>query len=198
MRKAGAGILTVIAVLVSAAAAFAQGSSQASSREKLRTVYGLSIPDRVGSLVYARSVDFESKAPGLGYALRFGGRPGWMVDVYLYDLGLTTIPSDAESSVIREQLAQARGDVFELGKRGTYARVTDRGDFAVPASGKPRFVCSSFSYLRGDRVDIDVESYLCLSAWNDKFVKVRMTAPKGTLSQSDTTDFVQAWIELLR
>ena len=140
----------------------------------------------------------EMKAPGLGYALRFGGRPGWIVDVYLYDLGLTTIPSDAESSVIREQLAQARGDVFELGKRGTYARVTDRGDFAVPASGKPRFVCSSFSYLRGDRVDIDVESYLCLSAWNDKFVKVRMTAPKGTLSQSDTTDFVQAWIELLR
>lgn len=194
MRWARAGIVAVVAVLVSAAAAFAQENSQ----EKLKVVYGLSIPDRVGSLVYGRTVDFESRSPGLGYALRFAGRPGWMVDVYLYDLGLKTIPAGAESSIVRDQLVQARGDVFELGKRGTYAKVTDKGAFAVPAVGKPGFVCSSFSYLRGDRLDIDVESYLCLSSWNNKFVKVRMTAPKGTLSRLDATDFVQAWIELLR
>jgi hypothetical protein len=191
MRKAFAAcILAVVAVLVSAAPAFAQ--------EKLQVVYGLSIPDRVGSLVYARTIDFESKSPGLGYALRFGGKPGWMVDVYLYDLGLKTIPADAESDVIKNQLAQARGDIFELGKRGTYANVTDKGDFKVPESGKPRFMCSSFGYLRGERVDIDVESYLCLSSWKNKFVKVRMTAPKGTLAKSDAISFVRAWIELLR
>ena len=39
---------------------------------------------------------------------------------------------------------------------------------------------------------------LCLSAWNDKFVKIRMTAPKGTMSRTDATAFVQAWIDLLR
>ena len=194
MRKAGAGILAVIAVLVSAAAAFAQEKPQ----EKSKVVYGLSIPDRVGSLVYRQTIDFESKSPGLGYALRFSGQPGWMVDVYLYDFGLKTIPADAESEVIKNQLAQARGDIFELGKRGTYANVIDKGDFKVPAIGKPRFICSSFSYLRGDRVDIDVESFLCVSSWNDKFVKVRMTAPKGTLARSDVTDFVQAWIGLVR
>lgn len=190
MRRAFAGIVTVIAVLMAASAASAQ--------EKLKSVYGLSIPDRVGSLVYARTVDFESKTPGLGYGLRFGGQPGWIVDVYLYDFGMKSIPADAESEVIRNQLAQAKGDVFELGKRGTYASVTDKGDFTVPASSKPRFICSSFSYLRGERVDIDVESYLCLSSWNDKFVKIRMTAPKGMMSRSDATSFVQAWSLLLR
>ena len=190
MRRARGGILAVVAVLVSAATVFAQ--------PKLQVVYGLSIPDRVGSLAYGRSIDFESKSPGLGYALRFGGKPGWMVDVYLYDPGQRTIPADPESEVIRNQLVQARGDVFEFGKRGTYTDVTDKGDFTVPATGKPRFICSSFSYLRGERVDIDVESYLCLSSWNNKFVKVRMTAPKGTMSRSDATDFVQAWIEILR
>ena len=97
-----------------------------------------------------------------------------------------------------ELLVQARGDIVELGKRGTYANVMDKGDFAVPATGKPRFICSSFGYLRGERVDIDVESYLCLSSWNNKFVKIRMTAPKGTMLRSDATDFVQAWIKLLR
>jgi len=190
MRGARAGVLTVVAVLVSAAAAFAQ--------DRLRSVYGLPIPDRVGSLVYGRTIDFESKSPGLGYALRFGGKAGWLVDVYLYDLGFKTIPVDAESEVIRNQLAQARGDVFELGKRGTYANVTDKGDFTVPATGKPRFICSSFAYRRGERAEIDVESYLCLSSWNDKFVKIRMTAPKSSLARSDTIEFVQAWIELLR
>ena len=194
MRWPRASILAVIAVLVSAAAVLAQEKPQ----EKLKVVYGLSIPDRVGSLVYGRTIDFESKSPGLGYALRFGGQPGWMVDVYLYDLGMKAIPADAESEVIRNQLAQARGDVLELGKRGTYANVTDKGDFTVPATGKPRFICASFNYLRGERVDIDVDSFLCVSSWNNKFAKVRMTAPKGTLSRSDATGFVQAWIELLR
>lgn len=194
MRWGRAGILAVVAVLVSAPVALAQEKPE----QKSKVVYGLSIPDRVGSLVYERTVDFESKTAGLGYALRFGGQPGWMVDVYLYDLGLKTIPADAESEVIRNQLAQARGDVFELGKRGTYANVTDTGDFRIPATGKPRFICSGFNYLRGERVDIDVDSYLCLSSWNNKFVKVRMTAPKGTLTRSDATSFVQAWTDLLR
>ena len=121
-----------------------------------------------------------------------------MVDVYLYDLGQRTIPADAESEAIRNQLAQARGDVFELGKRGTYANVSEKGDFTIPETGKPRFICTSFSYLRGERVDIAVDSFLCLTAWSNKFVKIRMTAPKGTMSRSDATDFVQAWIEILR
>jgi hypothetical protein len=42
MRRLGAGILAVVAVLVSAAAALAE--------ERSSVVYGLSIPDRVGSL----------------------------------------------------------------------------------------------------------------------------------------------------
>ena len=68
--------------------------------------------------------------------------------------------------------------MFELGKRGTYANVTDKGDFTVP-DGKPRFICASFNYLRGDRVDIDVGSFLCLSSWNNKFVKISDDRPEG-------------------
>ena len=112
-----AGILTVVAVRVSAVTAYAQ--------EKSRQVYGLSIPDRVGSLFYTRTVDFESKSPGLGYAIRFGGRPDWSVVVYSYDLGLKSIPVDSGAAIIRSQLAEARDDVFELGKRGIYAAVMD-------------------------------------------------------------------------
>ena len=190
MRGVRAWLPAITAVVLAATTALAQ--------EKSKSVYGLSIPDRVGSLSYRQTVDFESKTPGLGYALRFAGPPGWLVDVYLYDLGLKTIPSDPESDVVREQLAQARGDVFELGKRGTYAKLADKGDFMVPESGKPRFICLSFSYLRGDRVDIDVESFLCLTSWHDKFVKLRMTGPKGAIARSDAIAFATAWIDVLR
>jgi hypothetical protein len=68
----------------------------------------------------------------------------------------------------------------------------------VPASGKPRFICLSFSYQRGDRVDVAVDSFLCLTSWRDKFVKLRMTGSKGTIARSDVTAFATAWIELLR
>lgn len=190
MRKRVAGIVAVVAVLVSATAALAQ--------EKLSNVFGLSIPDRVGSLLYRQSVDYESKSPGLGFGLRFTGPPGWIADAYLYDLGLKAIPADVESDVINKQLAQAKGDVFAMGQRGIYAKVAEKGDFAIPATGKPRFICTSFGFLRGERVDIEVESFLCLTSWNNKFVKFRMTGPKGTITRSDAGDFAEAWTALLR
>ena len=77
MRGVRAWLSAITAVALTATTALAQ--------EKLKTIYGLSIPDRVGSLTYGQSVDFESKTPGLGYALRFAGSTGWLVDVYLYD-----------------------------------------------------------------------------------------------------------------
>jgi hypothetical protein len=88
--------------------------------------------------------------------------------------------------------------VFALGKRGTYANVSEKGDFAIPEGGKPRFICASFGYLRGEQVDLDVESYLCLTSWNNKFVKIRMTGPKGSIARSDAVDFATQWITLLR
>ena len=194
MRKLGTGILAVVAVLVSAAVALAQEKTQ----EKSSVVYGLSIPDRIGSLLYRQAVDYESKSPGLGYGLRFTGPPGWIVDVFLYDLGLKTIPADPGSELITKQLAQAKGDVFALGQRGTYADVSEKGDFAIPETGMARFICTSFGYLRGERVDIAVDSFLCLTSWSNKFVKVRMTAPRATISRSDVREFANAWIALLR
>jgi hypothetical protein len=161
-------------------------------------IYGLTIPERVGGLVRGPPVDYESKSPGLGYSVRFSGRPGWTVDVYIYDLGLATIPDDIESGIVKGQFARAKGDIAELGRRGTYANVTEQDGFTVADGSKPRFLCSAFSYLRGDRKEIDVNSYLCLTSWNNKFVKIRMTAEKGLLSLNDATNFVRAWVELLR
>ncbi len=190
MRGVRAWLLAITVVALTAATALAQ--------EKSKTVFGLSIPDRVGSLSYRQSKDFESEKPGLGYALRFSCPAGWLVDVYLYDRGLKTVPADVESGPVRDELAEGRDEVSELAKRGTYANLADTADFKIPETGKPRFVCLSFSYQRGDRVDVAVDSFLCLTSWRDKFVKLRMTGAKGTIARSDVTAFATAWIDLLQ
>jgi hypothetical protein len=189
MRGACARLFAAAVSLLSAAAALAQQPIN---------IYGLTIPERVGGLVPGQPVDYESKSPGLGYSVRFSGRPGWTVDVYIYDFGLATIPDDIESGIVKGQFARAKGDIAELGRRGTYANVTEQDGFTVADGGKPHFLCSAFSYLRGDRKELDVNSYLCLTSWNNKFVKIRMTAEKGLVSLNDATNFIKAWVELLR
>jgi hypothetical protein len=187
-RDTGFGLLAVGLLLLSVVAALAQQPVK---------IYGLTIPDFVGGLSRGQLNDYEARSPGLGYSILFPSRSGWIVDVYIYDLQLKFIPDDIESSVVREQLTRARGAVFELGRRGSYANVQEGSEFTIGRSGRTRFVCTTFSYLRGEKRDLDVVSYLCLTSWNNKFVKIRMTAPKGAMSRADAVNFVEAWIALL-
>ena len=182
------GAFAIAVLLLWVSTAFAQEAA---------TIYGLAIPAQVGGLTHGQPVDFETKSPGLGYSLRFGSRPGWMVDVYIYDFQLKSIPADLGSTAVKDQFARARGDIFELGRRGSYANVQEKGEFVVARDGKTRFICSTFNYLRGEKRDIDVDSYLCLTSWHDKFVKIRMTALKGAMSRADAMSFVAGWIPLL-
>jgi hypothetical protein len=102
MRGPWASFLAAAALLLSAATAPAQEPTR---------IYGLTIPERVGGLVHGQPVDYETKSPGLGYSMRFSGPPGWVVDVYIYDLGLKTIPDDIGSGIVKGQLADVKGDI---------------------------------------------------------------------------------------
>jgi hypothetical protein len=186
VRKSSSGFLAIAVVLLASIAAFAQQPVK---------ILGLTIPAFVGGLAHGPPTDYESTTPGLGYALRFL-RPGWTVDVYIYDFELKSIPSDIEAPVVRDQLARAKSDIFGLERRGLYADVREISDFKVGA-GKTRFACSALSYLRGERKEQDVDSYLCLTSWDNKFIKIRMTAIKGTMARADVTNFVEAWTLVL-
>ena len=181
------GLVAIAALLFLAVGAFAQAPAK---------IYGLTIPDQVGGLPHGPVLDFESKAPGLGYALGFT-RQKWTVDVYVYDFQLKLIPADIESPPMQNQIARAKGDIFKLEGRGIYANVDQTEEFYVGDAGKTRFACALFGYLRGEKKDQEAESYLCLTSWNNQFVKIRMTAAKGDMTRADLTNFVEAWISLL-
>lgn len=157
--------------------------------------YGLNFPDRVENAQIGETHDFESTDPGLGYAVRYD-KPGWTVDIYIYNLGRSGIPSDLDSKVVKAQLAQAKGDIFALEKQGTYARVKRTGSSTLKDhAGHVRFLCESFSYVNGETGKVD--SFLCLTSWNDKFVKYRLTTAHGPGTAAEARRFMKAWLPVL-
>jgi len=159
------------------------------------TYFGLMFPDQVGDAPIGPTRDFETEHPGLGYGVRYQ-KPGWAVDIFIYDLRRSSIPDDPGSDVVKAQLEQAQGDVFEQQRRGAYSQVTMTGSYTVKdMGGRDRFLCDDFSYVRQPEGSVD--SFLCVTGWNNKFVKFRMTTRHDPRSGAEARQFMEAWLKVL-
>lgn len=185
-KDAKGWFLAIAVLLLSAIATFAQ---------QPLTLHGLTIPDRVAGLPHEAPFDYEKTNPGLGYSVQFI-RPGWRIDVYIYDARQASIPDDPQSAMVRGQLEEARRNVLELQQRGAYSGVQVKNDYVVERNGTARFVCSALAYHH-NRANADVDSYACVSAWKNKFIKIRMTAERDATTAAESRRFVEAWIDLL-
>jgi hypothetical protein len=159
------------------------------------TVFGLKAPEEVDGFTLNDSVNFERARPGDGYGLDYS-RPGWKLDVYIYDLKRAAIPEDPKSAIVRAEFERSREDVFLAQPRGLYAQVYLRRNFSIEdAKKQTRFQCAAF-YLTRDGAKPQ-DGFLCVTSWNNKFVKFRMT----TLSDRDTETTARAhmasWIPVL-
>jgi len=159
------------------------------------TYFGLTFPDRVGDAKFASTRDFETTDPGLGYGVKYE-KPGWAVDVFIYDLGRASIPDDLGSDVLKAQVKQAQGDVFEQQKKGAYANVKVTASYVIrDARRRDRFLCEDFNYVRQNVGNVD--SFLCLTGWHNKFVKFRLTTLHGSRSPAEARRFMEAWFKVL-
>ena len=113
------------------------------------TYFGLTFPDRVGDASIGPTRDFQTEHPGLGYGVRYQ-KPGWAVDIFIYDLRRASIPADVGSDVVKAQLGQAQGDVFEQQRRGVYSQVKMTGSYtnAPVSSPSPRLTIDGSIGLR--------------------------------------------------
>lgn len=178
------------ALVLLAVTAIAVGSAEAAT-----TFFGLSFPDRVADAQIGPTHDFETTAPGLGYGVRYQ-KPGWTIDVYIYDLGRKSIPDDLDSDALKAQVMQAQGDVFGQQERGNYTDVkVTASRIMKDAGGRARFLCEDFTYVR--KASGGVDSYLCLTGWNDKFVKFRLTTARSQRSAAEAQRFMQGWFKVL-
>lgn len=179
----------LIALIMGAAATWA-GPALASI-----TVFGFKAPDEVAGFRYNDSTNFERSKPGEGYGLDYS-QPGWKLDVFIYDLRRSAIPDDVNSAIVRAEFERSREDAFLAHPRGLYAQVYLRRNFTVEDPGKrTRFQCAAF-YLTRDGAKPQ-DGYLCVTAWNNKFIKFRMTTLSDRENERIARSYMAAWIPVL-
>jgi hypothetical protein len=136
--------------------------------------------------------DYEASHPGLGFSAGYRHRNATST-LYVYDLGLKSIPDDISSSVLVRQFEQARSDIAAAQAGATALDSSGRFTLA-DARNRPRLTCEGFNLKRGDQA---VATYLCLGVANGKFFKVRTTALQPEGSQDELRRFIGAWVTKL-
>lgn len=176
--------------------AVAASIATAAAGQEKANHYGLSFPAEVGGFTFRETYSFEKDQPGLGYDVTYI-RPGWRADVYIYDLGRTSIPENLNSDALRAQFEQAEGDIFSGQKQGRYQNVAliARNTIA-DAQGRERLACGKLK-IRWVKAKADGDSYLCVAGWKNKFVKYRISGPTQAGGDATVRRFLEAWAKIL-
>ena len=158
-------------------------------------MFGLRAPEEIEGFTLNDSTNFEKIRPGDGYGLDYS-QSGWKLDVFIYDLKRAAIPDDAKSAIVRAEFERARADAFLAQPRGIYAQVYLRRNFTIDDTAKrTRFQCAAFHLTRDGAKPQD--GYLCVTAWNNKFVKLRLTTLSDNNTEPAARKYVAAWIPVL-
>ena len=159
------------------------------------SVFGLRAPEEISGFTLNDSTNFEKTKPGDGYGLDYS-QSGWKLDVSIYDLKRAAIPDDVKSAIVRAEFERARADTFLAQPRGIYAQVYLRRNFTIEDSAKrTRFQCAGFHLTRDGAKPQD--GYLCVTSWNNKFVKLRLTTLSDSNSEATARNYMLAWVPVL-
>jgi len=159
------------------------------------SVFGLKAPEEIEGFTLNDSTNFEKIKPGDGYGLDYS-QSGWKLDVFIYDLKRAAIPDDAKSAIVRAEFERVRTDAFLAQPRGLYAQVYLRRNFTIEDTGKrTRFQCAAFHLTREGAKPQD--GFLCVTSWNNKFVKLRLTTLSDNNTEAAARKYVNAWIPVL-
>jgi hypothetical protein len=158
-------------------------------------VFGLKAPEEIEGFTLNDSTNFEKIKPGDGFGLDYS-QSGWKLDVFIYDLKRAAIPDDAKSAIVRAEFERARAEAFLAQPRGLYAQVYLRHNFTIDdAAKRTRFQCAAFHLTRDGAKPQD--GFLCVTSWNNKFVKLRLTTLSDTSAETTARKYVSAWVPVL-
>jgi hypothetical protein len=159
------------------------------------SVFGLRAPEEISGFTLNDSINYEKQKPGDGYGLDYS-QSGWKLDVFIYDLKRAAIPDDVKSAIVRAEFERVRADTFLAQPRGIYAQVYLRRNFTIEDSAKrTRFQCAAFHLTRDGAKPQD--GYLCVTSWNNKFVKFRLSTLADSTTEAQARNYVLAWVPVL-
>ena len=160
---------------------------------------GIVFPGRLATLEREAGVtDFEAQTPGLGVSIGYNG-PGITVTIYVYTMGMKTIPADLHSSELKDHFKQAASDIVRAGEMGLYSNVQKVSDGEAvwdPAGTGTASFHASYSYTQHGR---DRLSHLYLMEHRNHFLKIRFTYDKEIQEAAENTqrDFLAEFSRIL-
>ncbi len=158
-------------------------------------VFGLKAPEEIEGFTLNDSTNFEKIKPGDGFGLDYS-QSGWKLDVFIYDFKRAAIPDDAKSAIVKAEFERARAEAFLAQPRGLYAQVYLRRNFTIEdAAKRTRFQCAAFHLTRDGAKPQD--GFLCVTSWNNKFVKLRLTTLSDNNTEAAARKYVSAWVPVL-
>lgn len=158
-------------------------------------VFGLKAPEEIEGFNLNDSTNFEKTKPGDGYGLDYS-QSGWKLDVFVYDLKRAAIPDDVKSAIVKAEFERSRAEAFLAQPRGLYAQVYLRRNFTIEDQAKrTRFQCAAFHLTRDGAKPQD--GFLCITSWNNKFIKFRLTTLADPSTEASARKYVAAWVPVL-
>lgn len=146
----------------------------------------MTFPDQLAGMHKVKVTDFEMERPGLGVAIAYSG-PSTIATIYLYNMGMVSVPENTDSPVLLRHFMQAIEDVFQVGRQGLWKntkKISEDVVFLRSFQTNRKALCASFSY---SRYDIEFLSKMCLFAHKNHFIKIRFTYRKDTRLKAEDT-----------
>jgi hypothetical protein len=161
---------------------------------------GISFPDQLGGMNRGEITDFEKDHPGLGVGILYrASDPAIYADIYVYNLGVPSIPTGWDSKMIHDEWKQAEGDIYTIEKQGKYQQVKNlKESSALLGMDKnaPIALRADFSYISNGSKKL---SYLYMMGYHKNFIKIRFTFPEAMKAEGEKAlwDFISAFGKLI-
>ncbi len=173
----------ILALVLSSAASLVSGATYESSIE-------VTFPDEVAGLPFVGRKEFPVKELGVNLAYQREGPVRG--SVYVYNGGLRSIPSGADSPIVRKHFAQVIGEVKQMEALGKAraVRLSPAGEQTTAYAGcGPQFIWQAYEM---ELPEGTLNSFTYLTAMKNNFVKLRVSYPKGDAQGGrDAERFVQ-------
>ncbi|MFZ6743870.1 hypothetical protein ACO0LC_11630 [Undibacterium sp. JH2W] len=155
----------------------------------------ITFPDKVATLTFSEKKEFPKKE--LGVNIRYLGSGPVVGSIYIYNSGLSQIPTGVGSPIIHQHFIQVINEVKQLATTGQVKAVNLAGGSTISnfKGCGPQFMWRAYELDMGDKV---LSSYTYLTGLNNNFVKLRLSHLKGdTQGKRELEQFVEELRKLL-
>ncbi len=132
-------------------------------------------PGALGPLFRRPVIELEEKSPGLGLAISYRNQEA-RIDVFVYDLQASVIPSGTDSDVIKKSFHDAIDDLHLATSKRIYTQLNIE-DASVREIGQTNFKHTRFHYSEGL---VPKEGELYVAGVNSQILKIRTAKRLGS------------------